>query len=121
MQQLNVVTTSGTCRLSNEDGFSELIKGLAVSLHARDKGVPLCPQAPAAARAAIAFEKNARARFAVFEIPSRPVHMGDDPSRWNIIACGQRRRQPCCTVNRGCLPGGISEFADFNSDALTIA
>jgi CTP:molybdopterin cytidylyltransferase MocA len=78
-------------------------------------------EARAAAGAAIAFEKNARARFAVFEIPSRPVHMGDDPSRWNIIACGQRRRQPCYTVNRGCLPGVLSEFADFDSDALTIA
>jgi hypothetical protein len=93
----------------------------AVSLDARDEGFPLGASAPATAGAAIAFEENARAWLAVFEIPARPVHMRNDVSRWNIVPPGQNRRQARRAVDGGGLPSRISKFADFNSDTLTIA
>jgi hypothetical protein len=98
-----------------------LFASSTVLFDSRDKALPSRARPPAAGGAAVAFEQDPRAWFAVFEFHAAPVSVRDDARCRDVVAVGKRGGQVRGAVDGGGLTGEVAELADFDADALAVA
>ena len=109
------------CARLNWFGDRWLFASSTVLFDPRDKALPSRAQPPAAGGAAVVFEQDPRAWFAVFEIHAAPVFVRDDARCRDVVAVGKRGGQVRGAVDGGGLTGAVAELADFDADALAVA
>ena len=109
------------CARLNWLGDRWLFASSTVLFDSRDKALPSRTQPPAARGAAVVFEQDPRAWFAVFEIHAAPVFVRDDARCRDVVAVGKRGGQVRGAVDGGGLTGAVAELADFDADALAVA